>query len=148
MLITLTLMVMVGLSLFSIILGSNYISTTINIEVDNISLINGNTTTFLVEAQNVIFQIDTSILINAGIALLFSVVLAAGLTGISVLGTGLNPQSAKIIITITAFIGIWFSLTIIVYPLIIEIAIFGSVIYIGLTIGYAIGVVKRISGSE
>ena len=148
MLITLTLMVMVGLSLFSIILGSNYISTAINVEVDNISLINGNTTTFLVEAQEVIFQVDTTSLINAGIALLFGVLIVAGLTGISVLGTGLNPQSAKIIIIITAFIGIWSSLTIIVYPLIIEIAIFGSVIYIGLTLGYAIGVVKIVSGSE
>ena len=148
MLISLTIMVMVGLSLFSIILGSNYISSALNVGVDNISLINGNTTTFLVEAQDVIFQIDTSSLINAGIALLATVILVATITGVSVLGSGLNPQSAKIIITLTAFIGLWATLSLIVFPLIIEIAIFGSIIYIGLTIGYSIGVYQQFSGSE
>jgi len=141
-------MVMVFLSIFSIVLGNNYISTAINIEVDNISLINGNTTTFLVEAQDVIFQIDTSSLINSGIALMFTVIAVAGILGISVLGSGLNPASTKIIIMLTAFIGIWISLTFIVFNLIIEIAIFGSVIYIGLTIGYSIGVIKKLTGSE
>ena len=148
MLITLTIMVMVFLSIFSIVLGNNYISTAINVEVDNISLINGNTTTFLVEAQDVIFQIDTSSLINSGIALMFTVIAVAGILGISVLGSGLNPASTKIIIMLTAFIGIWISLTFIVFNLIIEIAIFGSVIYIGLTIGYSIGVIKKLTGSE
>ena len=148
MLISLTIMVMVGLSLFSIILGSDYISNTLNVGVDNISLINGNTTTFLVESQDVIFQIDTSSLINAGIALLATIILVATITGVSVLGSGLNPQSAKIIITLTAFIGLWTTLSLIVFPLIIEIAIFGSIIYIGLTIGYSIGVYQQFSGSE
>lgn len=148
MLITLTIMVMIGLSIFSIILGSEFIASTINVEVDNISLINGNATTFLVEGQDVIFQIDTSVLINAGIALLFTVIIVAGITGITVLGSGINPQSAKIIIMLTAFIGVWSSLTLIVFSLIIEIAIFGSVIYIGLTLGYSIGVIKKLTGSE
>jgi len=139
---------MVFLSLFSIILGSDYISNTINVEVDNVSLINGNTTTFLVEAQDVIFQIDTSVLINAGIALIITVAVVAGIIGISVLGSGLNPYSAKVIIMITAYVGLWTTLTLIVFSLIIEIAIFGSVIYIGLTLGYSIGVIKKLTGGN
>ena len=148
MLIALTIMVMVFLSLFSVILGSEYISNTINVEVDNVSLINGNTTTFLVEAQDVIFQIDTAVLINAGIALIVTVAIVAGFVGITVLGTGLNPYSAKVAIMITAYVGVWTTLSLIVFSLILEIVIFGSVIYIGLTLGYSIGIIKKLTGSE
>lgn len=148
MLITLTIMVMVLLSIFSIILGGNFIATLQIVEVDNISIVNNETVTFLVESQDIIFEIDTTSLINGGIALLTTVIIVAGITGISVLGSGLNPQSAKIIIMLTAYIGIWSTLSIVSFALINEIAIFGTVIYIGLTIGYSIGIIKSFSGSE
>lgn len=146
MLIVITLMVMVLLSIFSLILGSDFIATVQNIEVDNISIINNETSTFLVEAQDVIFQIDTTTLMTAGISLLITIGIVAGFTGISFLGSGLNAESVKIIISLTAYIGIWTTLSIITFSLIIEIAVFGSIIYIGLTIGFAIGVIKKLSG--
>lgn len=148
MLIVITLMIMLIISLFSLILGNDYISNAVNVEVDNISIINGNTTTYLVESYDVIFQIDTSTLINAGIVLLITVGLIAAGLGITVLGSGLSPASVRIMIMLTAFYGIWFTLSLIAFPLIIEIEIFGSIIYIGLTIGYSIGIIKKLAGSE
>ncbi len=146
MIISLTLSVMAILAVFSLIIGGNLIGTTVNVLVDNSALINGSTTTFEVVAQDVLFQIDTTTLIIAGIALIVAVSLAAAITGIQVLGSGINTQSAKIMILITGYTGIWASLSIISFQLIFSIEVFGSVIYITLTIGYAVGVLQKIGG--
>ncbi len=148
MIVSITLGIMLVLGLFSIILGENFISTTINVSVDNTALINGSTTTYIVEGVDILFQIDTAVLINAGIALIVAVSLAAALTGIQVLGSGLNTQSARIIILIVGYTGIWFSLSILAFNLIASIQVFGSIIYITITVSYAIGVLQKITGGE
>lgn len=148
MIISITLGIMLVLGLFSIILGENFISTTINVSVDNTALVNGSTTTYIVEGVDILFQIDTGVLINAGIALIVAVSLAAALTGIQVLGSGLNTQSARIIILIVGYTGIWFSLSILAFNLIASIQVFGSIIYITITVSYAVGVLQKITGGE
>ncbi len=148
MIIALTLFILIVLSLFSLLLGENFIGDTLNVLVDNTALVNGSTTTFVVDDVDVLFQIDTSSLLTAGIALIVAVIIVAGITGIQVLGSGLNPESAKIIIVITSYIGLWVSLSFIAFELINSIEIFGSIIYISITIGYSIGVVQKISGSD
>lgn len=148
MIISISMSVLIVLSLFSLILGESFIGTSINVLVDNSALINGSTTTFEVIGQDILFQIDTSVLINAGIALIVAVSITATLTGIQVVGSGLNAESVRIIILITGYVGIWTSLSIIAFNLIITIEVFGSIIYITLTIGYSIGVLQKISGGE
>ncbi len=148
MIITITLSILVILTLFSLILGQNFIGATTNVIVDNIALVNGSTTTFFVEGQDVLFQVDTSVLLNAGIALIVAIIVVATITGIQVLGSGLNANSAKIIILITGYIGIWTSLSIVAFNLITSIEIFGSIIYISITIAYSIGVLQNISGGN
>jgi len=148
MLIVLTLAILIVLSIFSLILGNNFISGIANIAIDNDALVDGVSSTFEVIGQNVIFAIDTSSLIIAGIALIITITVVAGIVGINVLGSGLNPQSTKIIIIITAYIGIWSTLSILAFNLINSIEIFGSVIYISLTLTYVIGVIKKLSGSD
>ena len=73
MIIAITLSILLILSLFSLILGSNFIGTTINVLVDNSALVNGSTTTFEVVGQDILFQIDTSSLLIAGIALIVAI---------------------------------------------------------------------------
>jgi len=146
MLIGLSLFVIIILGFLSIMLGSEYLANTINVGIDNTSLVNGSITTYVVETETVLFEIDTSVFIVAGIALLITVAIVAGITGIQVLGSGLNSESVKIIIMITAFTGIWITLSIIAINLISSIAIFGSIIYIGLTLMYVIGVVQKLTG--
>ena len=148
MIIGLTLTILIVLSLFNLILGGTLIGTITTVEVDNTALVNGTITTFIVESQDVLFQIDVSILISAGIALITAVIVVALITGIQFLGSGLNPESAKIIIIITSYIGIWSTLSIIAFDLIISIEVFGGIIYISLTLGYAIGVIQRMSGGS
>ena len=147
-LIGITLMILIVLTLLSLILGQNFLSGIINISVDNEALIDGVPSTFVVSGQDVLFFIDTSNLLTAGIALLITVAVVAGLSGITFLGSGLNPQSARIIIFITAFGGIWAVLSILASSLIFQIEVFGTIIYISLTIAYSIGVIQQISGGN
>lgn len=145
MLIYIPILVLLFLSIFNLIIGNNFLAQSVNLEVENIAIIDGDTTTLLIEGQSVVFQIDTSSLITAGISLLITVTIIATIFGVSVLGSGLNPEASKIIILITAYSGVWSTLSFLCFSLIIEIAIFGSVIYIGLTVSYAIGIIDKLS---
>jgi len=148
MLIGLSLMVLIILGFLSTILGSEYLASSLQVGIDNTSLVNGSITTYVVETETVLFQIDTSVFIIAGIALLITLGVVAGLTGIQVLGSGLNSESVKIIIMLTGLTGIWFALSAICINLIASIQVFGSIIYIGLTLMYVIGVVQKLTGGN
>lgn len=148
MILALSLMILIVITLFSVILGSTLISGLANVAIDNDALVDGASSTFEVIGQDVIFNIDTSNLITAGIALITAIIIVSAITGITVLGSGLNPQSAKIIIFLTGYIGIWTTLTALAFNLIVSIELFGTFIYIGLTIAYVIGVIQKISGGE
>lgn len=146
MIIGITLGILIILTLFSFVLGENFIGTTINVFVDNSALVNGSNTTFEVLTKDVLFQVDTSQLLIAGIALIIAIVAVAGITGIQILASGLNPESAKIVVILVGYIGIWSALSVIAFNLITSIEVFGSVIYISITLGYSIGVIQKISG--
>lgn len=148
MLIGLSLMIIIVLGFLSLIVGDDYISSTVNIGIDNEVLLNGSITTYFVEQETILFEIDTSVFIVAGIALLITVAVVAGITGITILGSGLTSASVKIIIMITAYTGIWISLSAICINLIASIQIFGSMIYIGITLMYVVGVVQNLSGGS
>jgi len=148
MLISASLLILSIIGLFSLILGSNFFGQIIEVAVDNTAIVNGSITTYVVEGQEVLFFIDTSVLITAGIVLLATMIVVAGITGVQVVGSGLNPASSKIIIIITSYIGIWGVLSVLAFSLIVSIEIFGLLIYIMLTIAYTIGVAKSIGGND
>lgn len=146
MLIGLTLMIIIVLVLFSLILGNDFVSGLVNVGIDNEAIVDGNPSTYVVASQDILFTIDTSSLIIAGIALLATIIIISTIAGIQVLGSGLSPSSVRILILLIAFVGLWSVLSILAFNLIFSIEIFGSIIYITLTIGYVIGVIQKISG--
>lgn len=146
MIIALTISILSVLSFFSVILGEGFIGGTVNVIVDNTALVNGSLTTFVVEGQDVLFQIDTSDLVIAGIALITAIIFVATIVGVQVLASGLSTASVRVIILATSYIGIWTALSILAFNLISSIEVFGSIIYISLTIGYSIGAIQKISG--
>ena len=141
-------MILLVLTLLSLVLGQNFLSGIVNLSVDNEALVDGVPSTFVVEGQDILFYIDTSNLLTAGIALLITIAIVAGVSGITFLGSGLNPQSARIIIFLTAYGGVWAVLSVLASNLIFQIEVFGTLIYISLTIIYSIGVVQQISGGK
>lgn len=149
MIIGVALMVLLILIFFNLILGQDFIGDFVPVgDIDSSVLVDGVSSTFVQEAENIFFYIDTTSLVIAGISILTTIIIVASITGISVLGSGLNPQSSKIIVVITAYIGLWFSLSVLAFSLIISIPVFGTLIYIGITIGYSIGVIQKISGGD
>ena len=147
MIVGLMLMILIFLSMFSLIFGNSLLSGSVLVGVDNTAIINGTVTTYIVTPESVLFTIDTTTLIIAGIALLVTIGITAGLTGIQVLGSGLNAQSVRIIILLFAYGGRWATLSILSFNLINSIEIFGTVIYITIKLMYVIGVVQKLSGS-
>jgi len=141
MILGLSLLILIVLSLFSVILGNSFIGSEVENVIGNELLINGTTTEVGVETE-AIFYIDPFLGITAMIIVL---VILATAVGVQVLGSGLSPTTVRIIVIGTAYGGIWVLFSLLAEPLISSIEIFGSLIYITLTIGYIWGVIQKFS---
>lgn len=148
MLIGLSLLIITILGFLSTIIGQDYFSAPINVGIDNEAFFNGSLTTYIVEQETALFEIDTSVFIVAGIALLITLGFVAGITGIQILSSGLSPASVKIIIMVASYTGLWYALSAICINLIASIQIFGSIIYIGITLMYIVGIFQNLSGGN
>lgn len=148
MLIGASLIVIIIIVFLNLILGSDFLGAIASLSVDNEAIIDGVPTTFVVEATDVLFSIDTSTIVGAITIISITLIGVALITGISVLSSGLNPQSAKIVILATVYTGLWLLLSVLAYSLIISIEIFGTVIYIGITLAYVVGVIQSVSGGN
>lgn len=142
MILALTLIILVVLAVFSVILGNSFIGSQVEQVIGNDLIINGTTTTVNLNAD-AFFSIDPFLGLTATIIVL--IVLATAV-GIQVLGSGLSPQTVRIIVIGTAYIGLWVLFSLLAEPLISSIEVFGGLIYITLTIGYIWGVIGKISG--
>lgn len=143
MLVQLCLIIMGFFSLFSIILGNTFSVYSGTINIDNSVIVNGSTSTF--EIPDVSYSLDlTSISIGLTfLTVVFIVVVVA--VGITVLGSGLSTTSAKYILGITAYASLWGVLSVLSLSLITQIEIYGSLIYIFLTIMYIVGIIGKLS---
>lgn len=147
MLIGASLALMIILTLFSLVLGNELESGFASISVDNTAIVNGTTTTFVVSPENILIAIDITQIDGAIIILAITLLTIAGITGVQFLGSGLNSESSKIIILTTVYVAMWSLLSVLAYPLIVSIEIFGAIIYVSFTLMYVIGVVQKLSGA-
>jgi len=144
MLIVATLGIMLFLSILSIVLGSSFANYSTTLLIDNEAIINGSTATYFSdETFNYVINMDS--LAGQMTFLTIIVIGIAVAVGITILGSGISASNAKIIVMITAYVGIWTILTGLAGVLITSIEIFGTVIYICLTISYIIGILQQLS---
>lgn len=148
MLIGASLILMIVIVLLNLVLGNDFLFGIAELSVDNEALIDGISSTFVVPTENVLFAIDTSTIIGAITIISITLIAVASVVGISVVGSGLNPQSARIVILAITYTGLWVLLSSLAYALIVSIEVFGSVIYVAITIAYVIGVIQSISGGN
>ena len=144
MMIMLPLVILLFITIFSIIFGATFTSLSVDTFISNDSIINGTTTVIDLGGENIYFSIDP--LVGATIWIAGLIILGA-LWSIQFLGSGLGPMGVKTIVFGTFYGIIWIMLSVYASPLIISIPIFGWLTYITLTIIFAIGVGKQISGS-
>jgi len=145
MIIAVCLLILTVLSLFSVVLGSSFFGIITEQTISNTAIVNGSTTTFVVETTTFFFNIDP---IAGMIANIIGWSSLALIIGIRLFGTGLSDESVRIGSLAIIYTAIWTILSALVIPLMFAIEIFGVLIYITLTIAYAIGVIQKIAGGS
>jgi hypothetical protein len=139
---------MVVITFIAVVLGEDFISVSINANLQQYSgdVFNASQYDWMKDdyASGSI-GIDS---VAGAIAIIVVVATVGALIGIQFLGSGLSDSSARILMMAIAYVGVWAMLSILVSPLLLDIAVFGSIIYIGLTLGYAIGVLQMMFAGE
>ena len=132
------------MTLISVLLGSSFTDTLVSTTIDNEAIINGTITSFEIWNTDIILNIDPII---GAISIIIVVATVGAVIGIQILASGLSPESIRVLIMAIAYTGVWTVLSILAIPLIISIEIFGSLIYIVLTMGYVIGIIQKLGGN-
>lgn len=143
MLISLTLLMLGVLTIFSIVLGQNLSGTMIDNTYSGEVIINGSVTSLEFSGDAFLFAIDPTI---TTIAVFVVIGAIAGVLGIQAFASGLSPESIKVIMAMILYGAIWGLLSVFALPLISSIEIFGVIIYMVLLIGYITGVIQKVTG--
>ena len=137
--------ILLVLTLISVLLGSSFTDTFVPSTIENEAIINGTTTSFEILNTGVILNIDP---IVGAISMIIIIASVGAIIGIQVLGSGLSPESVRVLIMAIAYTGLWTVLSVLSFPLITSIEIFGGLIYVVLTIGYVIGIIQKFGGNS
>ena len=129
------LLPLIVLSLFSIILGNEFAG----INIEGIS-IKGDQTYV---SKPVYFNLEP---FTTGLAVIIVIAVACAIIGLRFLGSGLSEQSVRLLSVSICYTGIWAFLSLLAYPLIRTIEIFGVVLYILLTLLFTLGVIGKMIG--
>jgi len=126
----LALTVLIGLSVLSIVFGNDWIGYSLEGDLSSNA------------AVPTSFNIDP---LTGAIGILITIAVIGALFGLQLLDSGLNTQSVKFLIMAIGYAGLWLLFSMLAYDLIIQIEIFGALIYTILTIMYVVGILKRYS---
>lgn len=132
------------MTLISVLLGSSFVDSLIQITIDSEAFVDGGSSTFEIEGTELLLNIDPII---GAIAMIIVIASVGAAIGIQVLASGLSSESVRVLIMAIAYTGIWTVLSILSLPLISSIDIFGPLIYVVLTLGYVIGIIQKFGGS-
>jgi len=145
MLIGASLLILTIIVIFSLILGGGFISGVLEIDVNNDVLIDGVSNTFVVESQSIFYNVSVGTLEGAIFILTATLIGVAIITGISVLGSGLNAESSRIVVLASIYGTLWYLLSVVSFGLIISIEIYGYIIYTMISVAYIIGCIQKIT---
>ena len=143
MLIGITLAIMVVITLFSIISGNSFIGLITETIIDNSVIVNGSTTSLEIPVPEGTFGLDP---LTGGLVLITALAILGAIISIQVVGSGIGEGGVRILMISFFYGGLWGILSIVSANLIIAIEAFGLLIYLMLTILYAIGVVSKYFG--
>lgn len=145
MLIIMMLIPMIIITFISIMFGSEFIGISVDVNYLIDQMKNGTVKELLQEQGILSGSSNFSILITGAIGIILVVsIISIGL-GIQVIGSGLSETSIKTLVNGIAYTGIWLVLSVLSTPLILNIEVFGIIIYVILTLGYVLGVIEKLS---
>lgn len=144
-LIMVCLLPLIVLTFLSVIIGNTFMSVGISHNIIGL-MENGSLKDMLVGLEGAestsTFNLSG---LEGAIAIIIVISTIAVIMGIRILGSGLSETSIKAMMVGFGYTGLWLVLSILSAPLFFQIELFGTFIYIGLTIGYVIGVVQKLS---
>lgn len=144
-LIIFSLGVMIFLSIFAVIGGGDWMNFDIAVLPDDM------TTAFeLIEGRDP-FSTGSTLVVGdlaGAIAIIVIIITLGALIGIQVFGSGLSGNSVRMIILAVVYISLWTTLSLFAGDMLFSIEGFGSVIYVGLTLIYTVGVIRHIGGGN
>ena len=137
MIIGIALGIMVVLTILSIVLGSSFISIDFETKWVRAGAYGSQVSS---RYENLTFKIDD---LEGMLGIITVIIIFSTLVGIQILASGLSHSSVNIISVATAYGGIWAVLSVLSAGMIKDIALFGGLIYITLTIAFVIGIVQK-----
>ncbi len=143
MIIACCLLILAVLSIFSVVLGSSFMGIVSQQSIDNTAIVNGTSTTFVIEGTEFYFNIDP---ITGAIAMIITFSAMAVFFGIKLFGSGLSDETVRVLTIAVIYTALWTVLSLLPIPLLFSIEVFGALIYVVLTIAYVGGVVQKFSG--
>lgn len=137
-LILVNLSILLFLSLLSIISGNNFLANSYVESIEYNQMLNGTISTLGYDDLTGSFSLDPLIQAIIWIAVIGGIAIASSIT---VVGTGLSSAGTKWIVGTTFFVSIWVMFSTLPLPLINDIGIIGSLIYLLMTMIYSIGAI-------
>ena len=146
MLIIICLLPLIFLAFLSVLFGGDFIGYIIDESISGTATTNITDTTVIDWAtKEVEFNIDP---ITGMISVLIAIAVFTILIGIQILASGLSDVSVKAMMVGVIYTGLWGVLSVLSIEVIKSIELIGSLIYVLLTVGYAIGVFEKMSGGN
>lgn len=136
------------LTFISIVFGNTFVGGTYEVNMfDLIFVENSEIFDYIDKTGGKIYEINIDYL-TGGLSIVIAIITIASLIGIQILGSGFSDTTIRVLTLATAYTGIWSLFTILAYDLIFSIETFGGIIFIALTLIYAIGVIQKIAGGN
>ena len=114
------------------------------VDTDTITFINGSSTTMGGGIETYTLGLSP---LQGALAWIITLVTIICLAGLQVLASGLSDPAVKTLRMSLMYGGIWAVLSVLTWSLIISIPIFGGIIWLALTVIYAIGVFQKMGGN-
>ena len=144
-LIGITLFVMFMLVVFSLITGNSMIGTPVYEVISSELIDNGTSTVVDFSVVNGVFGVTE---LSLGIGMIAVILAVAVGFSVQVVGTGLSENGSRMIIYSAFYVSLWVILSLLAEPLISSIDVFGSMIYMLLTVTYVVGIMKSYFGGD
>ena len=139
MLILLSLAILIIIALFSIMIGGN-LQTIESSVIDVNATSGGSSSNFDFSDLSQAFYIDD---IVGAIVIIIIIISLSALLGLRIFSSGLSENSVKMLTLGISYIAIWSMFSVLSYSLIVDIEVFGLIIYIILTLAYVIGIMQK-----
>lgn len=144
MLMTIPLFIMVFLAIFSVIVGSDWGQDLIEYGTNSYATAPEGSGSFNTSSGSTLFGMDA---LSGTLLIIIIAITIVAVIGLRIFNSGLSDHSVKVISTGLLYGGIWLSLSVLGYGMLNSIEIFGSVIWVLLTLMYTIGVINKFNST-